>query len=125
MTEWRPARHLVEASSTSGCARAITESPERFDRRGVRRYVKRFADRLIDAFAQSGKAGVDPGDGPLFRARPPWGGSAPPGRNISSRDSRAWSCQMWNNSPFQAMDCTQNSATRSVRYSVRVPRRVL
>lgn len=56
MTAWQPACHLVEGVEHERLRGAITESLERFDRRGIRRYVKRFADLLIDAFAQSGKA---------------------------------------------------------------------
>ncbi|WP_030297643.1 cytochrome P450 [Streptomyces katrae] len=56
MTAWQPACHLVEGIEHERLRGAITESLERFDRRGIRRYVKRFADQLIDAFAQAGKA---------------------------------------------------------------------
>lgn len=35
---------------------AVTESLGRFDRRGVRRYVTRFANELVDSFAERGKA---------------------------------------------------------------------
>ncbi|WP_406386572.1 cytochrome P450 [Streptomyces sp. NBC_00211] len=56
MTAWQPACHLVDGVEHERLRGAITESLERFDRRGIRRYVKRFADQLIDAFAQSGRA---------------------------------------------------------------------
>ncbi|WP_030161096.1 cytochrome P450 [Streptomyces sp. NRRL S-244] len=56
MTAWQPVCHFVDGVEHERLRGAITESLERFDRRGVRRYVKRFADQLIDAFAQSGRA---------------------------------------------------------------------
>ncbi|MEU7553266.1 cytochrome P450 [Streptomyces sp. NPDC044571] len=56
MTAWQPVCHLVDGVEHERLRGAITESLERFDRRGVRRYVRRFADQLIDAFAQTGKA---------------------------------------------------------------------
>ncbi|MER8095706.1 cytochrome P450 [Streptomyces goshikiensis] len=56
MTAWQPVCHFVDGVEHDRLRGAITESLERFDRRGVRRYVKRFADQLIDAFVQSGRA---------------------------------------------------------------------
>ncbi|GHD78100.1 cytochrome P450 [Streptomyces goshikiensis] len=55
MTAWQPVCHFVDGVEHDRLRGAITESLERFDRRGVRRYVKRFADQLIDAFVQSGR----------------------------------------------------------------------
>ncbi|MDN3294752.1 cytochrome P450, partial [Streptomyces ficellus] len=55
MTAWQPVCHFVDGTEHLRLRRAVTESLERFDRRGVRRYVKRFADQLIDGFADSGK----------------------------------------------------------------------
>ncbi|WP_455356567.1 cytochrome P450 [Streptomyces sp. SYSU K217416] len=56
MTAWQPVCHFVDGAEHERLRGAVTESLERFDRRGVRRYVKRFADQLIDGFAASGKA---------------------------------------------------------------------
>ncbi|MET9322830.1 cytochrome P450 [Streptomyces sp. NPDC003038] len=56
MTAWQPVCHFVDGVEHERLRGAVTESLERFDRRGVRRYVKRFADQLIDEFAASGKA---------------------------------------------------------------------
>ncbi|MGW0362872.1 cytochrome P450 [Streptomyces sp. NPDC002990] len=56
MTAWQPVCHFVDGAEHERLRGAVTESLERFDRRGVRRYVKRFADHLIDGFAASGKA---------------------------------------------------------------------
>lgn len=56
MTAWQPVCHLVDGAEHERLRGAVTESLERFDRRGVRRYVKRFADQLIDQFAESGRS---------------------------------------------------------------------
>lgn len=56
MTAWQPVCHFVDGAEHERLRGALTESLERFDRRGVRRYVKRFADQLIDAFADRGRA---------------------------------------------------------------------
>ncbi|MFG2669081.1 cytochrome P450 [Streptomyces sp. NPDC048387] len=55
MTAWQPVCHMVEGAEHERLRGAITDSVERFDRRGVRRYVKRFADQLIDSFVESGR----------------------------------------------------------------------
>ncbi|NUK55459.1 cytochrome P450 [Streptomyces lunaelactis] len=55
MTAWQPVCHFVDGADHERLRGAVTASLARFDRRGVRRYVKRFADQLIDAFADSGK----------------------------------------------------------------------
>ncbi|MEU8432709.1 cytochrome P450 [Streptomyces sp. NPDC029216] len=55
MTAWQPVCHLVDGTDHERLRGAITESLARFDRRGIRRYVKRFADQLIDAFVQTGR----------------------------------------------------------------------
>ncbi|MFD0265480.1 cytochrome P450 [Streptomyces sp. NPDC127106] len=56
MTAWQPVCHLVEGPEHERLRGAVTESLERFDRRGVRRYVTRFANQLIDSFVQTGRA---------------------------------------------------------------------
>ncbi|ORT61742.1 cytochrome P450 [Streptomyces sp. CB03238] len=56
MTAWQPVCHFVDGEEHQRLRRAVTESLERFDRRGVRRYVKRFADQLIDGFAEASRA---------------------------------------------------------------------
>ncbi|MFE9630967.1 cytochrome P450 [Streptomyces sp. NPDC006463] len=55
MTAWQPVCHFVDGAEHERLRGALTESLERFDRRGVRRYVKRFADQLIDGIAESGR----------------------------------------------------------------------
>ncbi|MFJ6795438.1 cytochrome P450 [Streptomyces sp. NPDC091268] len=54
MTAWQPVCHLVEGPEHERLRGAVTESLMRFDRRGVRRFVNRFAHQLIDAFIDSG-----------------------------------------------------------------------
>jgi cytochrome P450 len=56
LVAWQPVCHLVDGSEHRRLRQALTESMERFDRRGVRRYVTRFANQLIDQFAGSGYA---------------------------------------------------------------------
>ncbi|GAA0285043.1 cytochrome P450 [Streptomyces polychromogenes] len=55
MTAWQPVCHMVDGANHERLRGAITDSVERFDRRGMRRYVKRFADQLIDAFVETGR----------------------------------------------------------------------
>ncbi|MGA4955164.1 cytochrome P450 [Streptomyces lavendulocolor] len=56
MTAWQPVCHFVDGEEHKRLRQAVTDSLERFDRRGVRRYVKRFADQLIDNFAETSRA---------------------------------------------------------------------
>ncbi|MCB5182397.1 cytochrome P450 [Streptomyces antimicrobicus] len=56
MTAWQPVCQFQDGTDHERLRGAITDSLERFDRRGIRRYVKRFADQLIDAFVESGRA---------------------------------------------------------------------
>ncbi|MEU6865773.1 cytochrome P450 [Streptomyces sp. NPDC046876] len=56
MTAWQPVCHLVEGAEHERLRGAVTDSLERFDRRGIRRYVTRFANQLIDGFLQTGRA---------------------------------------------------------------------
>ncbi|WSJ91302.1 cytochrome P450 [Streptomyces sp. NBC_01304] len=53
---WQPVCNFADGAEHERLRGAVTESLERFDRRGVRRYVTRFANQLIDRFAQSGRA---------------------------------------------------------------------
>ncbi|MGR4879801.1 cytochrome P450 [Streptomyces sp. LARHCF249] len=53
---WQPVCNFQDGVEHERLRGAVTESLERFDRRGVRRYVTRFADQLIDSFAESGRA---------------------------------------------------------------------
>ncbi|OKK07831.1 cytochrome [Streptomyces sp. CB03234] len=53
---WQPVCNFQDGPEHQRLRAAVTESLERFDRRGVRRYVKRFADQLLDGFADSGRA---------------------------------------------------------------------
>ncbi|MBT2403195.1 MULTISPECIES: cytochrome P450 [unclassified Streptomyces] len=53
---WQPVCNFQDGPEHERLRGAVTESLERFDRRGVRRYVTRFANQLIDAFAETGRA---------------------------------------------------------------------
>ncbi|MFF4695492.1 cytochrome P450 [Streptomyces chattanoogensis] len=53
---WQPVCNFADGAEHERLRGAVTESLERFDRRGIRRYVTRFADQLIDRFAQNGRA---------------------------------------------------------------------
>ncbi|MEU9302439.1 cytochrome P450 [Streptomyces sp. NPDC048269] len=53
---WQPVCNFQDGVEHERLRGAVTESLERFDRRGIRRYVTRFANQLIDAFARSGRA---------------------------------------------------------------------
>ncbi|MDG4863417.1 cytochrome P450 [Streptomyces sp. T-3] len=53
---WQPVCNFADGAEHERLRGAVTESLERFDRRGVRRYVTRFANQLIDRFAQNGRA---------------------------------------------------------------------
>ncbi|MET7622436.1 cytochrome P450 [Streptomyces sp. NPDC005408] len=53
---WQPVCNFADGMEHERLRGAVTESLERFDRRGIRRYVKRFADQLIDCFAERGRA---------------------------------------------------------------------
>ncbi|KIZ18903.1 cytochrome P450 [Streptomyces natalensis] len=56
MTTWSPVCNFSDGSEHQRLRGAVTASLERFDRRGIRRSVKRFANQLIDAFAETGRA---------------------------------------------------------------------
>ncbi len=55
MTTWVPVCTFVDGPEHQRLREALTESLDRFDRRGVRRYVTRFAGQLIDGFAARGQ----------------------------------------------------------------------
>ncbi|MFF4849942.1 cytochrome P450 [Streptomyces sp. NPDC001194] len=52
---WQPVCNFQDGEEHERLRGAVTESLERFDRRGIRRYVTRFAHQLIDGFAQTGR----------------------------------------------------------------------
>ncbi|MEU9147367.1 cytochrome P450 [Streptomyces sp. NPDC048349] len=52
---WQPVCNFQDGVEHERLRGAVTESLERFDRRGIRRYVTRFADQLIDSFAETGR----------------------------------------------------------------------
>ncbi|WP_030615024.1 cytochrome P450 [Streptomyces sclerotialus] len=56
VTAWQPVCNFVDGSDHERLRTAVTESLARFDRRGIRRYVTRFARQLIDEFAGAGQA---------------------------------------------------------------------
>ncbi|GGT56176.1 cytochrome P450 [Streptomyces purpureus] len=53
---WQPVCNFQDGAEHERLRGAVTESLERLDRRGIRRYVTRFANQLIDAFADSARA---------------------------------------------------------------------
>ncbi|MGA4861804.1 cytochrome P450 [Streptomyces lavendulocolor] len=53
---WQPVCNFQDGPEHQRLRGAVTESLQRFDRRGVRRYVKRFAEQLIARFVDSGRA---------------------------------------------------------------------
>ncbi|QGV82806.1 cytochrome P450 [Streptomyces ficellus] len=53
---WQPVCNFQDGPEHQRLRGAVTEALERFDRRGVRRYVKRFAEQLIAGFVDSGRA---------------------------------------------------------------------
>ncbi|MGI5398890.1 cytochrome P450 [Streptomyces sp. CA-135486] len=53
---WQPVCNFQDGTEHERLRGAVTESLERFDRRGIRRHVKRFADQLIDTFIDRGQA---------------------------------------------------------------------
>lgn len=56
LTAWQPVCNLVDGADHERLRAAVTDSINRFDRRGIRRYVTRFANQLIDEFAGAGQA---------------------------------------------------------------------
>ncbi|MEU3778155.1 cytochrome P450 [Streptomyces sp. NPDC032472] len=53
---WQPVCNFQDGHEHERLRAAVTDSLERFDRRGIRRYVMRFANQLIDGFVQTGRA---------------------------------------------------------------------
>ncbi|WP_425574775.1 cytochrome P450 [Streptantibioticus ferralitis] len=53
---WQPLCVFADGEEHERLRAAVTESMNRFDRRGIRRYVVRFANQLVDSFAADGKA---------------------------------------------------------------------
>ncbi|GGW28589.1 cytochrome P450 [Streptomyces xantholiticus] len=56
MVEWQPTCIFVDGEEHRRLRSAVTESLEQFDRRGIRRYVIRYTNQLVDAFAGTGHA---------------------------------------------------------------------
>ncbi|MCP3817757.1 cytochrome P450 [Streptomyces sp. A3M-1-3] len=54
MTTWVPVCTFVDGTEHQRLRGALTDSLDRFEGRGVRRYVNRFAGQLIDAFESDG-----------------------------------------------------------------------
>lgn len=53
---WQPMCSFVDGAEHERLRGAVTDSMNRFDRRGIRRYVVRFANQLVDSFAADGGA---------------------------------------------------------------------
>ncbi|MFC8451080.1 cytochrome P450 [Kitasatospora sp. NPDC057223] len=53
---WQPLCVFADREEHKRLRGAVTDSLGRFDRRGIRRYVTRFADQLIDGFGAAGRA---------------------------------------------------------------------
>ncbi|WP_225992745.1 cytochrome P450 [Actinomadura rudentiformis] len=56
MTEWKPMVRFAEGEAHRRLRSAINDSLAGLNRRGVRRYVTRFANELIDGFCTEGRA---------------------------------------------------------------------
>ncbi|NKY14645.1 cytochrome P450 [Streptomyces somaliensis] len=56
MIEWQPICVFVEGQEHERLRAAVTDSLEQFDRRGIRRYVIRYTNQLVDSFAGRGRA---------------------------------------------------------------------
>lgn len=56
LTTWQPLCVFAEGEEHERLRRAVTESLSRFEARGIRRYVTRFANQLIDEFEPGGRA---------------------------------------------------------------------
>ncbi|MCU7820767.1 cytochrome P450 [Kitasatospora sp. DSM 101779] len=53
---WQPLCVFADGEEHRRLRGAVTDGLNRFDRRGIRRYVTRFADQLIEEFGSSGRA---------------------------------------------------------------------
>jgi cytochrome P450 len=56
MLGWRPDCISQDGEAHQRLRSALNESLARFDRHGIRRHIQRYANRLIDGFAESGRA---------------------------------------------------------------------
>ncbi|WP_328806184.1 cytochrome P450 [Streptacidiphilus fuscans] len=56
MLAWQPLCVFADGGDHQRLRGAVTRGLDRFDRRGVRRYVTRYADQLVDGFCQKGEA---------------------------------------------------------------------
>ncbi|MFF6984010.1 cytochrome P450 [Streptomyces sp. NPDC008343] len=56
MVEWQPNCIFVDGEEHRRLRSAVTDSLQSFDRRGVRRYVIRYTDQLVNTFAARGSA---------------------------------------------------------------------
>ncbi|MFJ8648639.1 cytochrome P450 [Streptomyces sp. NPDC093546] len=56
MVEWQPNCIFVDGEEHKRLRSAVTDSLEQFDRRGIRRYVIRYTEQLVDSFAATGQA---------------------------------------------------------------------
>jgi cytochrome P450 len=56
LTMWQPLCVFADGEEHARLRKAVTESLSRFEARGIRRYVTRFAHQLIDEFEPEGKA---------------------------------------------------------------------
>ncbi|MFD0687241.1 cytochrome P450 [Actinomadura fibrosa] len=60
VTEWKPVVRFAEGGEHRRLRTAINESLARFNRRGLRRHVTRYAGELIDGFCAAGRADLVP-----------------------------------------------------------------
>ncbi|WP_228975717.1 cytochrome P450 [Streptomyces sp. DH12] len=56
MVEWQPLCVFTDGAEHERLRSAVRDGLEQFDRRGVRRYVIRYTDQLVDGFAAEGRA---------------------------------------------------------------------
>ncbi|AOT57475.1 MULTISPECIES: cytochrome P450 [Streptomyces] len=56
MVDWQPVCVFADGQKHERLRAAVTDSLEQFDRRGIRRYVIRYTDQLVDSFADRGHA---------------------------------------------------------------------
>ncbi|GGZ95414.1 cytochrome P450 [Streptomyces subrutilus] len=60
MVSWVPVCNFTDGAVHERLRGAVTESLERFDKRGIRRFVTRFANQLVDRIAADGEADLVP-----------------------------------------------------------------
>ncbi|MBM9619046.1 cytochrome P450 [Streptomyces zhihengii] len=56
VTAWQPLLVFADGEEHARLRAAVTDSLARFNRHGVRRYVVRYTDQLVDEFAKAGRA---------------------------------------------------------------------